>query len=106
MTPLAIVGLFVILIFIGVPIAFVIGIVSLLGIMSIPMIPNLTVFMKMFNGLNSFVLLAIPLFGEQRDLDVTFYLGVAIIIGAVFVHPMLERRRPHRVETNVAGAVD
>ncbi|MBS0568881.1 MAG: DMT family transporter [Proteobacteria bacterium] len=52
------------------------------------------------------ILLAIPLFGEQRDLDVTFYLGVAIIIGAVFVHPMLERRRPHRVETNVAGAVD
>ena len=62
MTPLLIVGLFVVLIFIGVPIAFVIGIVSLLGIMSIPMIPNLTVFMKMFNGLNSFVLLAIPLF--------------------------------------------
>ena len=62
MTPLVIVGLFVALIFIGVPIAFVIGIVSLLGIMSIPMIPNLTAFMKMFNGLNSFVLLAIPLF--------------------------------------------
>ncbi len=62
MTPLVIVGLFVALIFIGVPIAFVIGIVSLLGIMSIPMIPSLTVFMKMFNGLNSFVLLAIPLF--------------------------------------------
>ena len=62
MTPLLIVVLFVVLIFIGVPIAFVIGLVSLLGIMSIPMIPNLTVFMKMFNGLNSFVLLAIPLF--------------------------------------------
>ena len=52
------------------------------------------------------ILLAIPLFGEQRDLDVSFYLGVAIIIGAVLVHPVLERRRPHRVETNVAGAVD
>ena len=62
MTPLLIVGLIVVLIFIGVPIAFVIGLVSLLGIMSIPVIPNLTVFMKMFNGLNSFVLLAIPLF--------------------------------------------
>ena len=62
MTPLLIVVLFVVLIFIGVPIAFVIGLVSLLGIMSIPVIPNLTVFMKMFNGLNSFVLLAIPLF--------------------------------------------
>jgi tripartite ATP-independent transporter DctM subunit len=62
MTPLLIVGLFVLLIFIGVPIAFVIGIVSLVGIMTIPFIPNLTVFMKMFNGLNSFVLLAVPLF--------------------------------------------
>jgi tripartite ATP-independent transporter DctM subunit len=56
------VGLFVLLIFLGVPIAFVIGIISLLGIASIPFIPNITVFMKMFYGLNSFVLLAIPLF--------------------------------------------
>ncbi|MDR1874934.1 MAG: TRAP transporter large permease [Synergistaceae bacterium] len=56
------VGLFVLLIFLGVPIAFVIGIVSLIGIASLPFIPNITVFMKMFYGLNSFVLLAIPLF--------------------------------------------
>jgi len=62
MTPLLIVGLFILLIFLGVPIAFVIGIISLTGIATIPFIPNLTVFMKMFNGLNSFVLLAIPLF--------------------------------------------
>lgn len=52
------------------------------------------------------ILLAIPLFGEQRDLDAAFYLGVAIIIGAVLVHPVLERRQPHKIETNVAGAVD
>ena len=45
------VALFVLLILLGVPIAFVIGLVSLLGIVSIPFIPNLTVFMKMFNGL-------------------------------------------------------
>lgn len=57
-----IVGLFVLLIFLGVPIAFVIGIISLIGIATIPFVPNLTVFMKMFYGLNSFVLLAIPLF--------------------------------------------
>ena len=62
MTPLLIVGLFVLLIFLGVPIAFVIGIVSLAGIATLPFVPNLTVFMKMFNGLNSFVLLAVPLF--------------------------------------------
>lgn len=52
------------------------------------------------------ILLAIPLFGEQRDLDPAFYFGVAIIIGAVLVHPILERRRPHKVETNVAGGIE
>ncbi len=57
-----IVGLFILLIFLGVPIAFVIGLVSLIGIAAIPFVPNVTVFMKMFHGLNSFVLLAIPLF--------------------------------------------
>jgi len=62
MTAFLIIGSFVLLITLGVPIAFVIGIISLAGISTIPFIPNLTVFMKMFNGLNSFVLLAIPLF--------------------------------------------
>src|SRR5699024_9368492 len=47
---------------IGVPIAFVIGIVALLGIMSIDYITELTVPIKMVNGLDSFVLLAVPLF--------------------------------------------
>lgn len=55
-------AIFVLLIFLGIPIAFVIGLVSLIGISSIPFAPNVTVFMKMFYGLNSFVLLAIPLF--------------------------------------------
>ncbi|MFC4557661.1 TRAP transporter large permease [Virgibacillus kekensis] len=56
------VGLFIVLMFIGIPIAFVIGIVALLGIMNIPYIPEMTVPMKMLNGLDSFVLLAVPLF--------------------------------------------
>ncbi|WP_249869608.1 TRAP transporter large permease [Oceanobacillus saliphilus] len=55
-------GLFIVLMFIGVPIAFVIGIVALLGIFNIPYIPEMTVPMKMLNGLDSFVLLAVPLF--------------------------------------------
>jgi tripartite ATP-independent transporter DctM subunit len=54
--------LFLILMFIGVPIAFVIGITALLGIFSVPYIPELTVPMKMLNGIDSFVLLAVPLF--------------------------------------------
>ncbi|WP_085507036.1 TRAP transporter large permease [Thalassobacillus devorans] len=56
------VGLFVILMIIGIPIAFVIGIVAMLGIMNVPYIPEVTVPVKMLNGLDSFVLIAVPLF--------------------------------------------
>ncbi len=56
------VGVFILFMIIGVPIAFVIGIVALLGIMFIPYIPDVTVPVKMLNGLDSFVLLAVPLF--------------------------------------------
>ncbi|QHA94369.1 TRAP transporter large permease subunit [Bacillus sp. N1-1] len=56
------VGLFIILMFLGIPIAFVIGIVALLGILNVPYIPEVTVPVKMLNGLDSFVLLAVPLF--------------------------------------------
>jgi drug/metabolite transporter (DMT)-like permease len=37
------------------------------------------------------IVLAIPLLGEQRELDWTFYAGVAVILGAVFAHPWLHR---------------
>jgi tripartite ATP-independent transporter DctM subunit len=56
------IGLFIILMLIGVPIAFVIAIVALLGILNIPYIPEVTVPVKMLNGIDSFVLLAVPLF--------------------------------------------
>lgn len=56
------VGLFLVLMIIGVPIAFVIGIIALIGILSIPYTPEATVAMSMVNGLDSFVLLAVPLF--------------------------------------------
>lgn len=39
------------------------------------------------------IVLAALLFGEQRQLDVYFYAGVAIIVAAVIVHPLLVRRR-------------
>lgn len=62
MIGIGLVGLFLILMLIGVPIAFVIGIVALLGIFTVPYIPEVTVPMKMLNGIDSFVLLAVPLF--------------------------------------------
>ena len=42
------------------------------------------------------IVLAIVLLGEQRELTPLFYLGVAIILAAVFLHPLLDRNK--RVE--------
>lgn len=39
------------------------------------------------------IILAIVLLGEQRELTPLFYLGVAIILVAVFLHPLLDRNR-------------
>ena len=38
------------------------------------------------------VLLAIVLLGEQRELSVAFYLGVALIVGSVFAHTWIKLR--------------
>jgi drug/metabolite transporter (DMT)-like permease len=40
------------------------------------------------------IVLAALVFGEQRDLTTAFYAGVAILLGAVFLHPLLARPRP------------
>lgn len=39
------------------------------------------------------IVLAIALLGEQRELSGLFYVGVAIILSAVFVHPLISRPR-------------
>lgn len=59
---LLLVILFIGCVAIGVPISFALGIVSFTGIACLPQIPNAVVFTKMFNGMNSFTLLAVPLF--------------------------------------------
>ena len=42
------------------------------------------------------IVLAILLLGEQHELSLQFYAGVAIILGAVLVHPLLSK--PKRIE--------
>jgi threonine/homoserine efflux transporter RhtA len=39
------------------------------------------------------ILFAIVLLGEQRELTTQFYAGVAIILAAVFAHPLVGRPR-------------
>ncbi|WP_320047405.1 TRAP transporter large permease [uncultured Ilyobacter sp.] len=62
MTQITLIVIFLGLIAVGVPISFVIGIVAFTGVMLIPGLSGIVVFMKMFTGLGSFVLLAVPLF--------------------------------------------
>jgi tripartite ATP-independent transporter DctM subunit len=62
MIGLLLLGIFLVLMILGVPIAFVIAIVAFVGIFNVPYIPEVTVPVKMMNGINSFVLLAVPLF--------------------------------------------
>ncbi|HHY13110.1 MAG TPA: TRAP transporter large permease, partial [Thermoanaerobacterales bacterium] len=62
MTEILLILLFIGLMAIGVPISFSLGIVAFAGINTLSHIPNIVIFNKMFYGLNSFVLLAVPLF--------------------------------------------
>ena len=50
------------------------------------------------------IVLAVLLLGEQRELTVQFYLGVAIILAAVFIHPMLGS--PHRLQPELLGTAE
>jgi drug/metabolite transporter (DMT)-like permease len=38
------------------------------------------------------IVLAIVLLGEQRELGMRFYVGIALILAVVFIHPLLQRR--------------
>jgi len=62
MMEILLIVIFIALMAIGVPISFSLGIVAFAGISSLSNIPNIVIFNKMFYGLNSFVLLAVPLF--------------------------------------------
>jgi len=53
---------FLLLLLIGIPIAYCLGLVAFLGIALLPGMSMITVVHRMFSGLNSFILLAVPLF--------------------------------------------
>jgi drug/metabolite transporter (DMT)-like permease len=52
------------------------------------------------------IVLAIPLLGEQRELALSFYAGVAIILLSVLAHPMLVRRGRSVEHADVLGAAE
>jgi drug/metabolite transporter (DMT)-like permease len=52
------------------------------------------------------IVLAIPLLGEQRELALSFYAGVAIILLSVLAHPLLVRRARRVEHADVLGAAE
>ncbi len=52
------------------------------------------------------IVLAIPLLGEQHQLDGMFYLGVAIVLGTVFAHPWITRQRPGLPPAEIMGTAE
>ncbi|HEY8587022.1 MAG TPA: DMT family transporter [Rhodanobacter sp.] len=52
------------------------------------------------------IVLAIVLLGEQHELDRWFYIGVAVILAAVFVHPLLHRKRRSTQQPELMGTTE
>jgi drug/metabolite transporter (DMT)-like permease len=52
------------------------------------------------------IVLAIVLLGEQHELGLRFYLGVAVILAAVFVHPLLNRQRRSAEQPELLGTAE
>lgn len=52
------------------------------------------------------IVLAALLLGEQHQLDIWFYLGVVVILGAVFVHPLLARHPVAKPPETVLGTAE
>lgn len=49
------------------------------------------------------IVLAIVLLHEQRELDAWFYAGVAVILAAVFIHPLLNRKQQSTQQPELLG---
>jgi drug/metabolite transporter (DMT)-like permease len=52
------------------------------------------------------IVLAVILLGEQHQLDAWFYAGVAVILGAVFVHPLVTRQPAAKPPEAVLGTAE
>ena len=52
------------------------------------------------------IVLAVVLLDEQRELDRWFYAGVVVILAAVFVHPLLNRRQRSTKQPELLGTTE
>ncbi|MEO6799749.1 MAG: DMT family transporter [Rhodanobacter sp.] len=52
------------------------------------------------------IVLAIVLLGEQHELDHWFYIGVGVILAAVFIHPLLHRKERTTQQPELMGTTE
>jgi drug/metabolite transporter (DMT)-like permease len=52
------------------------------------------------------IVLAMLLLGEQHQLDTWFYLGVVVILAAVFAHPLLHREEHKPTQPELLGTAE
>jgi drug/metabolite transporter (DMT)-like permease len=52
------------------------------------------------------IVLAVLLLGEQRELGMLFYGGVAIILGAVLIYPLLSGKSEHLAQPELLGTAE
>jgi drug/metabolite transporter (DMT)-like permease len=52
------------------------------------------------------IVLAMVLLGEQHELGLRFYVGVAVILAAVFAHPLLGRKRQAATQPELLGTAE
>jgi threonine/homoserine efflux transporter RhtA len=52
------------------------------------------------------IVLAVVLLHEQRELDSWFYAGVTVILAAVFVHPLLNRKQLATEQPELLGTTE
>ncbi|HEX8777171.1 MAG TPA: EamA family transporter, partial [Rhodanobacter sp.] len=52
------------------------------------------------------IVLAVLLLGEQHQLDGWFYAGVAVILAAVFLHPLLARKQHLAAQPELLGTTE
>ncbi len=52
------------------------------------------------------IVVAIPLLGEQHEVGPLFYVGVAVVIASVLLHPLISHRRPRRPAPEVMATTE
>ncbi len=102
MTPLLLLGIFAVLLSVGVPIAFTLGLTVILTVSISQNIPMMLVFQQMYQGVDTFTLLALPMFMLAGELMMRTGIIDDILL---FCNTLVGRVRGGLGQVNVASSM-